>query len=193
MVDRLQSFARWEVIVPICYFLILLFEIEVIFPVENTLLAPYPYVASLVFLPHAVRVLGTVIVGPKIFFALFPTILVSGYFLFDSYAGNAIHLLVLDAAIGAGCSPVAYLIVRWFNRNKRCFQLTLLNWRTVVLIGVIASVLNSTMRLVLLNDISQLHDVVHAITKVIVGDMVGLAIGLVVLVLVFRLARRRPI
>jgi len=169
------------------------FEIEVIFPIEKTLLAPYPYVASLVFLPHAVRVLGTVIVGPKIFFVLFPTILVSGYFLFDSYAGNAIHLLVMDAAIGAGCSPLAYIIVKWFNRNKRGFQLTLLNWRTVFLIGIIASVLNSAMRVTILNGSSGWHDAVHAITKVIVGDMVGLAIGLVVLVFVFRLARRKPI
>ncbi len=191
--DKLRSFARWEFIVPICYFWVLLFEIEVIFPIEKSLLAPYPYVASLVFLPHAVRVLGTVIVGPKVFFVLFPTILVSGYFLFDSYEGGITRLLVMDAAIGAGCSPLAYLFVKWINRNTPGFQLTLLNWRTVFLIGAIASVLNSAMRITLLNDVNQLHDVVHGIVKVIVGDMVGLAIGLVALVFVFRLARRRPI
>ena len=193
MMDKLRSFARWEFIVPICYFWVLLFEIEVIFPIEKSLLAPYPYVASLVFLPHAVRVLGTVIVGPKVFFVLFPTMLVSGYFLFDSYAGKISYLLVMDAAIGAACSPLAYLFVKWINRNTPEFQLTLLNWRTVFLIGAIASVLNSAMRITLLNDVNQLHDVVHGIVKVIVGDMVGLAIGLVALVFVFRLARRRPI
>ena len=193
MMDKLRSFARWEFIVPICYFWVLLFEIEVIFPIEKSLLAPYPYVASLVFLPHAVRVLGTVIVGPKVFFVLFPTILVSGYFLFDSYEGGITRLLVMDAAIGAGCSPLAYLIVKWINKNTADFELTLLNWRTVFLIGAIASVLNSAMRITLLNDVIQLHDVVHGIVKVIVGDMVGLAIGLVALVFVYRLARRRPI
>lgn len=191
--DKLRSFARWEFIVPICYFWVLLFEIEVIFPIEKSLLAPYPYVASLVFLPHAVRVLGTVIVGPKVFFVLFPTILVSGYFLFDSYEGGVTQRLVMDAAIGAACSPLAYLFVKWINRNTPDFQLTLLNWRTVFLIGAIASVLNSVMRITLLNNVNQLHDAVYAIVKVIVGDMVGLAIGLVILVFVFRLARRRSI
>ena len=193
MMDKLRSFARWEFIVPICYFWVLLFEIEVIFPLEKSLLAPYPYVASLVFLPHAVRVLGTVIVGPKVFFVLFPTILVSGYFLFDSYEGAVSLRLIMDAAIGAGCSPLAYLLVKWINRNTPGFQLTLLNWRTVFLIGAIASVLNSAMRIMLLSDVNQLHDAVHGIVRVIVGDMVGLAIGLVALVFVFRLARRRPI
>ena len=190
MMEKFRSFARWEFIVAFCYFVVLLFEIEVIFPVEKMLLAPYPYVASLVFLPHAVRVLSTVIVGPKIFFVLFPTILVSGYFLFDSYEGGLTRLLVMDAAIGAACSPLAYLFVKWINRNTPEFQLTLLNWRTVFLIGAIASVLNSLMRVTLLNELDQLHDIVNAVAKVIIGDMAGLAIGLVALVFLFRLVRR---
>ncbi len=191
--DKLRSFARWEVVVAICYFLVLLFEIKVVFPFEKLLLAPFPYMASLIFLPHAVRVLGTVIVGPKIFFVLFPTILVSGYFLFDSYAGETSYLLIIDAAIGAGCSPLAYIIVKWANKNKVEFALTLLNWRTVFLIGAIASVLNSVMRVMLLSNLNQLQNTLEAIAKVIIGDMVGLAIGMVILVFLFRLVRRRPI
>ena len=118
MTNKPRSFARWEYVVPICYFFILLFETKVIFPIEESLLAPYPYVASLVFLPHAVRVLATVIVGPKVFFVLYPTIIVSGYFLFDSYEDGGTWRLVIDAAIGAACSPLAYLLVKWINRNK---------------------------------------------------------------------------
>lgn len=193
MVGKSRIFARWEVVVPVCYFFILLFELEVVFPIEKSLLAPYPYVASLVFLPHAVRVLGTVIVGPKIFFALFPTMLISGYFLFASYAAVSPYYLIMDAAIGASCSPLAYLLVKRINRNSADFELTLLNWRTVFLIGAIASIFNSVMRIVLLTNLYQLSNILEAIAKVIIGDMVGLAIGLVTLVFVFRLVRRRPI
>ena len=191
--DRLGKYARWEVIVPICYFFVLLFEIQVIFPIEKSLLAPYPYVASLVFLPHAVRVLGTVIAGPRVFFVLFPTILVSGYFLFDSYVGEAHYLLIMDATIGAGCAPLAYLIVKWISNNTEEFELTLLNWRTVLLIGAIASVLNSVARTVLISKLSLLPDIQQAITRVFIGDMIGLAVGLVALLFAFRLALRKTI
>ena len=191
--EKLRGYARWELVVPLCYFLVLLFEIEVIFPIEKSLLAPYPYVASLVFLPHAVRVLGTVIAGPKVFFVLFPTILVSGYFLFDSYRTEAPYLLIMDATIGASCAPLAYMTVKWFSKNKEEFEQTLLSWRTVLLIGAIASVINSVARIILLSNLSQLPDIPAAVSRVFIGDMVGLAIGLVTLLFVFRLSRRRPI
>ncbi|MBL4872455.1 MAG: hypothetical protein JKY41_03460 [Rhodobacteraceae bacterium] len=137
--------------------------------------------------------MATVIVGPKVFFVLFPTILVSGYFLFDSYAGEAAYLLVMEAAIGAGGPPVAYMIVKRIRKNAEAFELTLLNWRTVFLIGALASVINSVTRVTVLGNMTQLSNILEAIAKVIVGDMVGLAIGLVSLLFVFRLVRRRPI
>ena len=162
------------------------------FPIERALLSDYPGIASIVFLPHAVRVLGTVIVGPKIFFVLFPTIIVSGYFLFGSYGGLS-WPLVVDAAIGASCAPLAYLTVKWVERKRPNFKLTLRNWRMVFLIGAVASVLNSVMRVTLLGGERTAPKIVDGITKVIIGDMIGLMLGLVVLVFAFRIIRRRRI
>ena len=88
---------------------------------------------------------------------------------------------------------MAYMIVKRIRKNAEAFELTLLNWRTVFLIGALASVINSVTRVTVLGNMTQLSNILEAIAKVIVGDMVGLAIGLVSLLFVFRLVRRRPI
>ena len=188
-----QKFLNWKLVVAVCYFVVLLLEIKFVFPVERALLADYKDIVSLLFLPHAVRVLSTVIVGPKVFFVLFPTILFSGYFLFESYGGVISTPLIIDAATGASCAPIAYLAVKWAYRNSTNFKLTLMNWRMVFLIGAVASLLNSVMRVTLLGGIKTHDEIQQQVISVLIGDMTGLLVGLVVLVFSFRLARRGQI
>ena len=193
MKNYAQKFLKWELVVAICYFGVFLFEIKVVFPAERTLLSEYPGVISLLFLPHAVRVLSTVIIGPKVFFVLFPTNLLSGYLLFDSYGGVISTPLIIDAATGASCAPIAYLVVKWVYRRVPDFKFTLLNWRMVLLIGAVASLLNSIMRVTLLGGTKTYSEMYHQVVSVLVGDMTGLLVGLLVLVFSFRLVRRGQI
>lgn len=194
MTENIREFPKWAVIVAVSYFVVLLFEIEVVFPIEQSIISHFhPDIVSLVFLPHAVRVLSTVICGPRVFFVLFPTILIAGYFLFESYSGGPYLRLITDAAIGASCAPLAYLAVKWANRNNPAFELSLQNWRMVFVIGVTASILNSVMRVPLLGHYQGISHLFEMVAKVILGDMVGLSIGLVVMVFVFRMIRRGQI
>ena len=193
MRDYAQKFLIWELVVAVCYIAVLLFEMKFVFPVERALLSDYQGITSLLFLPHAVRVLSTVIVGPKAFFVLFPTILFSGYFLFESYGGVISTPLIIDAATGASCAPIAYLVVKWAYRNTPDFRLTLMNWRGVLMIGAVASLLNSVMRVTLLGDTKTISEISQEVASVLIGDMTGLLVGLVVLVFSFRLARRGQI
>jgi len=83
--------------------------------------------------------------------------------------------------------------VKWAYRNTPAFKLTLMNWRMVLLIGAVASVLNSVMRVTLLGNTKTLSEVIQEATFLLVGDMTGLMVGLVVLVFIFRLVRRGQI
>ena len=181
------------VAVAVCYFFILLFEIEVVFPAERSLFGDRSVTGSLVFLPHVVGVLSTVIIGPKVFLVLFPTILISGLFLFGGYGAVMSWRLAIDAATGASCAPIALLVVKWVFRNIPDFQFTLLNWRMVFLIGAVASVLNSLMRVTLLELFNTIPYILEGLAKVVIGDLAGLMIGLVVLVFAFRIIRRQRI
>lgn len=193
MTGYFRFFLKWQVVVAVCYFAVLLLELKIIFPIERLLLADVSSIVSLVFLPHAVRVLSTVIYGPKVFFVLFPTILISGYFLFGSYGDGGSWSLTIDAASGAGCAPLAYIAVRWANRENTTFHVDLQNWKMVFLIGAVASVLNSVLRTAFLSDANSLHEIFHTASRVIFGDMAGLLTGLIVIVFAFRFARRGQI
>ena len=61
----------------VAYVAVFLFQLGVIFPAEAKLFPVYSATASLMFLPHAVRVLATAIIGPKAFFLLYPAMVVA--------------------------------------------------------------------------------------------------------------------
>ena len=68
-----------------------------------------------------------------------------------------------------------------------------MNWRMVFLIGAVASLLNSVMRVTMLGGIKTHDEIQQQVISVLIGDMTGLLVGLVVLVFSFRLARRGQI
>ena len=122
-----------------------------------------------------------------------PTILLSGYFLFEIHRGVILIPLVIDAAIGASCAPIAYLAVKWTYRKLPDFRVKLMNWRMVLLIGAVASLFNSAMRVTLLGGTKTFSEVYEQAASVLIGDMTGLLVGLLVLVFGFRLVRRGQI
>jgi hypothetical protein len=57
-------------IIFISYVAVFLFQLHVVFPAETKLFPVHSATASVMFLPHAVRVLATAIIRPKALFML---------------------------------------------------------------------------------------------------------------------------
>ena len=69
----------WIVVVFVAYFVMASFQKYAIYPIEAKLLPLYSQYASLIFIPHAVRVLATAIYGPKTFLVLLPAMVLEIY------------------------------------------------------------------------------------------------------------------
>ena len=186
--------SSWVFVVFISYFVFAGFQKLAIYPLEARLFPLYSQYASLLYLPHAVRVLATAIYGPKAFFVLFPTILITQYD-FHPVIGEFFSITsVSSAIIGASCAPLAYVILKrvspllfvGFDSAK-----AILNWRYVFVAGVLASAINSVGLAILFFDISDIgfHELAHAMVRFFVGDAFGLIVGLVLLTRVFRIIR----
>jgi len=189
MRELFDGFAKWGPIVAICYTAVLFFELLVVFPLERMVISE-PEIASVIWLPHAASVLSTVIVGPRAFFALFPTFITIRFFQ-GGFAIDAITSeVILGSLIGAICAPIAYLLVDLVNRQRNTRGLDLENWRTVLIIGAVASIINSILRGALFGGLDEGDHFLVVMSKVFVGDLVGLMLGLVFLVFLFRIINR---
>lgn len=184
-----KFFPKWGIVVTLGYVLAYIIQRHIIFPLETQIFPALSEIASVIYLPHAARILGIAIVGPRAFFALFPTAIALNFI--DPANGSPLltHLLVLVSAVGAGCGVLAYYSVKRFYAQADSFETALYNWKPVVMIGVMASVFNSIGLSLVYYGYFDLWNFPVLQFKYFVGDMLGLMVGLLLLVFMFRLIR----
>jgi len=187
-----NAFPVWVAVVFVAYVAMAAFQKYAIYPVEAKLLPLYSQYASLMYLPHAVRVLATTIYGSKTFFVLLPAILFET-FLFYPMTDGLLSLTTLSIAIiGAVCAPVAFILIKLiggalvpgFDAARAAF-----NWRYVFVGGIIASAINSIGLTAFFFDLSDFAAASLAMARFFLGDSIGLLASLIMLTFVFRILR----
>ena len=124
------------------YVLCFLFQKHLIYPLENFLFPSYLIdQASILFLPHFVRVISYFIIG---FSSLIPIFLAQ---CFTFILLNNVN--ILDTIILSFSSTLSlYLGFKLFNVFKENISFKLdkiIDWKKIILIGILASVFNSLM------------------------------------------------
>lgn len=135
---------RWAsdtFIASLAYIAASFFTFEVLMPLQNVFFPEYPSRASLLFLPHGVRVLSAWLLGWRAIFALLP-----GVFLVFAFLGGTDVFLpsrLIAIAIAVTTVPAVFYLLRWVgwdllprpDRNP-C-------WSCVMVVGIITSFLVS--------------------------------------------------
>lgn len=156
---------------------------EVLMPLQNMFFPEYPSRASLLFLPHGVRVLSAWLLGWRAIFALLP-----GVFLVFAFLGGTDVFLpsrLMAMAIAVTTVPVVFYLLKWagwdlFPRpdKKPC-------WICVMGVGIITSFLVSG-----LTNLAFGSATVEYIAFLI-GDISGLFFLMLGLYFAFRFADKR--
>ncbi|WP_246097300.1 hypothetical protein [Ruegeria faecimaris] len=116
---------------------------EVLMPLQNVFFPEYPSKASLLFLPHGVRVLSAWLLGWRAIFALLP-----GVFLVFAFLGGSDVFLpnrLAAIAIAVTTVPAVFYLCKWVGFDlfphpdrKPC-------WSCVMGVGIVTSILVSVL------------------------------------------------
>lgn len=171
------------VFVVTCAFLLsFLVTFKVIMPVQNAFLPAFGAYASLLFLPHGVRVVTAWLYGWRSLLLLAPGAVLAHSYLFGS-AGFSLDY-AMAAFFGVFCAAVSF----WFLAlcGIECQQHTSrdTNWRDVMFAGVLASILNS-----LGTKIFYGTDFATS-SAYFFGDVTGMVVSMFLMMMFFRIMRR---
>ena len=87
---------HWLGIVMLLHVSAFIIQVTLILPFEAAAVGHVGSLASVLFLPHAVKVLSVWLIGPKAFFALFPASLLISYLFFrHEYDTGTLFLITL--------------------------------------------------------------------------------------------------
>jgi hypothetical protein len=175
---------EWAVpmlIVSLAYYLAFVATFGVIARVQDSYLPSYQNYASLMFLPHGVRVVVAWLYGWRSLPLLAPAALLTHAQL---YGYLDLSLTTLGAMAGIFCAAFSFWFLSRVGMDFRLHKTRNVNWRDVILAGTAAAVLNAIWTKTMFG-----NDLATASARFF-GDVVGLLVSLFVLMLVFRIIRR---
>ena len=184
-----KFFLHWFVLIFLAYLGLVAVQNLVIMPIETMLVERNVAVVSLLYLPHAVRVLGAWMVGPKSILALIPASIIV-YFVTRPDTGPSTQADIIIPMIGALCAPVAFELMRVFRIDVYPKSTGVISWRTLVFAGLFSSIINSFFSTLFLEGRFPIEDTFDVLTRFIIGDVMGLVLVLLILVGLLKTSRR---
>ena len=143
--------------------------------------------ASLLFLPHGVRVLAAVIFRPSLAFTyLFIAAVVASVTVWPSTLG-APYIRLLQFIVGAGCAPLALMIISSAIGQEKAYIRIVdrRSWRVLGLTVLLSAFLNSLGQSLVVAISGQALAAIGLVLTFIAGDILGatVLIGLVYIML----------
>ena len=178
---------NWLGIVMFLHVSAFIIQMTLILPFEVAAAGHIGSLASVLFLPHAVRVLSVWLLGPKAFFALFPASLLISYLLFrHEYDPGTLFLITLW---GSASAVIAFEFLRLMNLDVYPKNVARINWRSLVFAGCLASFFNSVGGTYLKREGLSAPEIFELLSRYFIGDISGLLFCLIVLMLILRYFR----
>ena len=162
-------------------------QTSIILPFEIAAAGHIGSLASVLFLPHAVKVLSVWLLGPKAFLALFPAELFISY-LFFRYDFDSATLLLI-ALWGSASAVIAFEFLRLMNLAVYPKNTASINWRSLVFAGCLASFFNSVGGTYLKREGLAPTEIFELLSRYLIGDIGGLLFCLIGLMLILRYRR----
>ncbi|NIZ62362.1 hypothetical protein DL239_15425 [Sedimentitalea sp. CY04] len=188
--DYMVDFAKSFLIVVAVYVLCHGVTAFVVTPVQNLFFSDITVFASLIYLPHGVRVLATWLSGWKALFSLFAGAFLSELMFTPDPIFTFIEPVILwSIAVGAMSAYVSFIIMKFFGRDLYAGRDRAMNWKWLLIVGAVASVINSVGQIFVFSGLIVPDDLFAVLITYAVGDLVGLYVSMLVLMIVFRWIR----
>ena len=184
-----KIFLHWFGVIFLTYLGLVAVQHLVIMPIETMMVEGNVALVSFLYLPHAVRVLGAWMVGPKSVLALIPAS-ICGYFLIRPDTGPLTQADFIIPIVGALCAPIALELMRFVRIDVYPKSTGVISWRTLVFAGLFSSIINSFFSTLFLEGRFPIEDTFDVLTRFIIGDVLGLVVTMLFLVVIFKLVRR---
>ncbi len=188
----MKSFVLIQIAIAVAFAVCFAVTTYIVAPLQGLLFPDITVFASLMFLPHGVRVLATWAYGWRAIPGLLIGSVIAGWMIIaPSNFAILEPQLVYGALIGAMSAYVSFELARLVGVNCYLNGGQRLNWRGLLAIGALSSLINSVGHTVNYSGVADLSSNFGLWATFKVGDMMGLIVCMLALMFAFRWARRQ--
>jgi hypothetical protein len=162
----------------------------VVKPVQELFIPHVTIFASLIYLPHGVRVLATWMMGWRAIIPLLIGAYLSNLLFTPAEVRAATDPVILQSImVGALSAYAAFGLMKIFGRDIAANGGRSMDWKWLLIVGAMASVLNSVGQSIVFSGMIFPDQAFVALVIFAFGDLAGLAVNMLVLLLIFRWIR----
>ena len=162
----------------------------VITPAQSLIFPEITVFASLVYLPHGVRVLATWVYGWKAVPALVLGVSLSAWLFSPSEDLNFLEPALIESIlVGSASAFIAFELVRLSGFNFYFGGARKLQWKGMIAVGALSSLLNSFGQTLVYSGLIEVDKVIGVWAIYAIGDLIGLVVCMIGLMFVFRWSR----
>ncbi|WP_102108768.1 hypothetical protein [Oceaniglobus roseus] len=161
-------------------------------PLQSRLIPEITPFASLVYLPHGVRVLSAWLLGRFAFFPLFAGAVLSEALFTPAGTIHALSpVILISVAVGASSAVLAFGIVKLLGHDFLASRTRRVRWNKLLIVGVLASFINSLGQSFTFSGVIVPDQSLAVLVTYAIGDLIGLIVTTLALMLIFRWMRLR--
>jgi hypothetical protein len=163
---------------------------QVVTPIQSLVLPEITVFASLVYLPHGVRVLATWAYGWKAVPALIIGVSISAWLFSPPEDLNFLEPALLEGIlVGSASAFIAFEVARFAGFNFYFGGSRRLHLKGLLAVGALSSVINSFGQTLVYSGLIDLEKVIGVWAIYATGDLIGLIVCMIVLMFIFRWGR----
>jgi len=182
LLTTLSTWAMPAVLISFAYVAAFAATFSIIMPVQNAVVPAFGNYASLLFLPHGVRVVAAWLYGWRSLIFLAPGAVLTHSYLYGT-AGFSVDYMIA-VFFGVFCAALSFWFFALVGMDFRIHKARTVNWKDVMLAGVAASVLNSVGTKIFFE-----NDMQTASARFL-GDVTGMIVSMFMMMFAFRVLRR---
>lgn len=161
-------------------------------PLQSRLIPEITPFASLVYLPHGVRVLSAWLLGRFAFFPLLFGALLSEVLFTPAGISNALSpVILISVAVGASSAVLAFEIMKLLGHDFLANRTRRVHWKELFIVGALASIINSLGQSLTFSGVIVPDQSLAVLLSYAIGDLIGLIVTTLALMLIFRWLRLR--
>lgn len=178
------------VVVVLAYVLSHGLTVSIVSPTQSHFLPNTTVFAALIYLPHGVRVLSAWAFGWKAFLPLYVASLISVWLLTPDAEFEFLSPHSLEShAVGSASGILAFELFRLAGHNLYSGCQEKISWKSLIGVGAVATAINSVGQTIIYSGLIGFENLSKVLLMYAIGDLLGLIIAMVILMLVFRWIR----
>ena len=166
----------------VIYFFFFWLQFKIILPIESNF-NEFAKIVSLVYLPHAVRIISFFVIGSIAFIPIYIAELLCHMIFVNQILADALIRPFLS------CMSVftIFQVLKNFNFNLNIYDKKYFNWKIILFVGFCSSLLNSIFNFIYHVNFKKVDIDISIIYSYVIGDTLGVFFGMLMVTILIKL------